>query len=167
MMGKKGQFYIFIALVLVAATFSIARTNPFSVPTQDTFAELRTNFVQEGSIVINNALYESANVSARFESYADTYRTYARGKEPGFRYATMLRDGDVLVVRNMLSTGINVSASGTNYRVEQDEVLTITPADFTVHVGRINYAYTLSGQDYQLHALFRQQSGNEIRVATT
>lgn len=162
--SKKGQVYIFVAILLIAFAFSVARPLTAGQPKSDAFTQLHENFVRESPVVVNSALYGGSNVSASFSAFADDYFDYARSKSPRFRFLYLLRDGDALVIGNHLGIEVNASFSGASYNVSRDSTVTVTPADLTLYVDGIGYSFDITDDAYQVKSLFRQQDNLERRV---
>jgi hypothetical protein len=162
--GKRGQVCIFVAILLIAFAFSVARPSTAQPPKGDAFTQLHENFARESPVVVNSALYQGSNVSAKFASFAGEYFNYARGKSPGFRFLYILRDNDALVIGNYLGLAVNASFAGASYNVSHDSAITVTPADVTIYVDGIGYAFDITGEPYLVRSLFRQQNNVERRV---
>src|SRR3989338_4602135 len=132
--SKKGQFYIFAAIVLITFAFMIAKPAPKLQEKPDAFKELYQNFLTESSIVVNTALYDNANVSERFRSFADSYSQYAITKAPKFRFAYILKDNSILVIGNRLGEGLNVTLPDTSQTLGDKKELTTTPQKVTIYI---------------------------------
>src|SRR3989338_1844629 len=162
--NKKGQFYIFIAIVLITYAFNIARPDTIAREKPDVFKELYENFMTESTLVVNNALYREANVSETFLGFADSYADYARTRQPNFRLAYILKDEDALVVGNKLGISINVSLTNTSYNVNDGSTVTISPQYITLDVAGITYDFNIGPEEYQVKYLFRQKTSAETRI---
>ena len=156
--GKKGQFYILIALLLIAYAFTLTRQEvPVRKP-KDAFQLLHEGYISEGKAVINNAVYEEANVTARFASFTDDYLAFAKSADPAFRLVYLLRYKDQLVVGNRLDSNINVTIGSADYVVGSGTEQTTAASNATITVAGINYNFRFSQDDIQLKALFREAS---------
>jgi len=164
MNNKKGQFYIFIAIVLIAYAFNIARPLPLAKERPDVFKELYENFITESPVVLNNALYQGINISSGFTSFADSYADYAITRQPNFRFVYLLKDEGALVVGNKLGLSLNVSVANTSYLMSDDSTLTINPEDLTLSVAGISYDFVIGPESYQVKSLFRQKTSTETRI---
>ncbi len=162
--GKKGQFYILTAIVLISYAFMIIRPSAVVQEKRDVFRELYQNFISESPVVVNNAVYDGANVSERFSAFAASYADYAVTKSPNFRFLYILRDGNSMVVGNRLGLSVNLTAGGSIYSVSDRSVITISPADAGVDVAGISYSFGIGTEDYQVKSLFRQRSDDGLRV---
>ena len=162
--NKKGQFYIFIAILLITYALNIARPIPLAQEPIDVFKELYNNFLTESTVVVNNALYENKNVSESFISFSNEYSDYARSRSSQFGFIYVLKDGDEIVVGNELGISVNLSITDASYNVSSDSTQTISAQDITVDVAGINYEFTTSSQEYQIQSLFRQKTNIETRI---
>lgn len=162
--SKKGQFYILIALLLITYAFQLARQDvPVRKPS-DTFRVLHEDYINEGAKVINNAVYEEANVTARFKSFTGDYAAFAKSAEPGFGLAYLLKHKDSLTVGNRLAAGINVTAGGTSFLVSPNSERSVSATNATLLVSGISYDFGFSDGDIQLKALFRASDKLATRV---
>lgn len=161
---KKGQFYILIALLLISYAFGLARQDvPIRKP-KDTFQLLHEGYVSEGSAAINNAVYEDANVTARFSAFTDDYMAFARSAEPGFRLVYLLKYRDWLTVGNRLGDGLNVSVGSSSYLAGSSSEITVPVAAASFKISGIPYDFAFSDEEIQLKAVFRSSDKLTTRV---
>ena len=158
--SKKGQFYILIALLLISYAFQLTRQDvPVRKP-KDTFQLLHEVYIDEGAIVINNAVYEDANLPARLANFTGNYLAFARSADPGFRLAYLLRYKDMIVVGNRLGTELNATVGSSSYLLAPNEdriVQQVQPGNVkaSLRVAGINYGFSFSADELQLKAIFR------------
>ncbi len=162
--GRRGQFYILTAIVLISYAFMIIRPSSVFQEKRDAFRELYQNFISESPVVVNNAIYDGANVSERFSSFAGSYADYSVTKSPNFRFLYILRDGDSMIVSNRLGESVNVSVGGSRYGVGDRSSISVSPADVGVDVAGISYSFGIGPEAYQVKSLFRQKSDGGLRV---
>lgn len=162
--NKRGQVYIFIAILLIAFAFNISRPQTLAGPKADAFRELHQNFDTESEIVINNALYRNVNVSEAYIAFTGDYFDYARTKSPKFRFLYLLKDDDSLLIGNELGLSVKVSVSNTSYNLTHDSKLTITPQTVTIDLEGLKYDFIFTSETYQIKALFRQKTLEGRRV---
>ena len=161
---KKGQFYILIALLLISYAFQLARQDvPIRKPS-DAFQLLYEGYLAEGARVINNAVYEEANVTALFSSFTTDYVAFAKSSDSGFGLAYLLKYKDTLSIGNRLAAGLNATAGGTGFIVPQNSEMAVSATNATLTVSGISYNFGFSGSDIQLKALFRSSDKLSIRV---
>ncbi len=162
--SKKGQFYILVALLLISYAFQLARQEvPIRVQS-DTFRLLYEGYLAEGAKVINNAVYEEANVTERFRSFTNDYVAFAKSSDSGFGLAYLLKYKDTLTIGNRLDTDLNVTAGGTGFLVPQGSERAVSATNATLLISGINYNFGFSGSDIQLKAMFRASDKLSTRV---
>lgn len=162
--GKRGQFYILTAIVLISYAFMVIRPSAVVQEKRDVFKELYQNFISESPVVVNSAIYDGANVSERFSAFAGSYADYAVTKSPNFRFLYILRDGDSMIVGNRLGMSVNVTVGGSGYNVTDRSVITVSPAGVGVDVAGISYSFGIGPEAYQVKSLFRQKGDDGLRV---
>lgn len=165
--NKKGQFYILIALLLIAYAFTLTRQEVPVRKVKETFQLLHEGYISEGMAVINNAVYEEANVTARFASFTDDYVAFAKSADPGFRLVYLLKYRDQLVVGNRLDSSLNVTLGNAGYSVGQNSEQAAVVSNATVRIGGINYDFRFfqdAKDDIQLKAVFREAGRLTTRV---
>ena len=165
--SKKGQFYILIALLLITYAFQLARQDvPVRKP-KDTFQVLYEGYINEGAIVINNAVYEEANVPARLGNFTTNYLVFARSAEPGFRLVYMLKQKDQLAIGNRLGSDLNATVGNSSYILTQNEdrIVPLGNSKTTsLKVAGISYAFGFSSDEMQIKALFRTSDKLSTRI---
>lgn len=166
-MSKKGQFYILIALLLISYAFALTRQDvPVRKP-KDAFQLLHEGYVNEGAMAVNNAVYEDANVPARFANFTSSYLAFARSAEPGFRLAYLLKYKDQLLIGNRLGAELNATVGGSSYLLAQNEDRLVQPVSANrviMNVAGINYGFSFSSDEIQLKAVFRTSDKLATRV---
>ena len=165
--SKKGQFYILIALLLISYAFQLARQDvPVRKP-KDIFQVLYEGYVNEGAIVINNAVYEDANVPARLGNFTTNYLAFARSAEPGFRLVYLFKQGGQLAIGNRLGADINATVGNSSYMLVQNEdrIVRLGNANSaSLKIAGVNYAFGFSTDELQFKALFRTSDKLSTRV---
>ncbi len=163
--SKKGQFYILIALLLISYAFTLTRQEvPVRKP-KETFQLLHEGYISEGMAAINNAVYEEANVTARFASFTDDYLAFAKSADPGFRLVYLLRYKGQLVVGNRLDSGLNTTLGSAGYVIGPNSEQAAVVSNATVRVAGISYDFRFSQEgEIQLKALFREAGRLTTRV---
>lgn len=162
--SKKGQFYILIALLLISYAFALSRQDVPQRRPKDTFEVLHEGYIAEGSVVVNSAVYDEANVSDRFASFTNSYLSFARSGEPSFRLAYLLKHRDGLTVGNRLDAVLNVSAPSQSFAISPGSEQTIPVSRVTVRMDGIGYDFDFSGQEIELKAVFRASDRLSRRV---
>lgn len=161
---KKGQFYILIALLLISYAFQLARQDVPIRKQKDAFQVLYEGYIDEGAKVINNAVYEDANVTARFRSFTGDYAAFAKSSEPSFGLAYLLKEKDALTIGNRLAASLNVTLGGTSFLVSPNSERSVSAGNATLLVSGVSYEFGFSDDDIQLKALFRASDKLTTRV---
>lgn len=162
--SRKGQFYILIALLLISYAFQLARQDVPIRKQQDAFRLLYEGYADEGARVVNNAVYEEANVTERFRLFTNDYVAFAKSSEPGFGLAYLLEYKDSLTIGNRLGTGLNVTAGGASFIVSENSERSVSARDATLSISGVDYAFGFSGGEVQLKALFRSSDKLSTRI---
>ncbi|MBI2141105.1 hypothetical protein HYU16_01640 [Candidatus Woesearchaeota archaeon] len=163
--GKKGQFYILIALLLIAYAYTLIRQEvPVRKP-KDTFQLLHEGYMSEGMAAINSAVYEEANVTARFAGFTGDYMAFAKSAAPNFRLVYLLRHKDQLVVGNRLDSSLNITLGNADYSIGPGSEQTAAVSNATIRIAGNSYSFVfLQEGEIQLKALFREASRLTTRV---
>jgi hypothetical protein len=163
--SKKAQHYIFAAVVLLGYAFLIIRPAVQTSADTSAFKSLYENFLSESPVIINNALYSSANLSETYSDFADEFISFSKTRDPNFRLVYLLAEEDTLVVGNRLDIEINLTAASTPYTIASNSDLTIPkPASASVVIGKRSYGFSFDERDIQAKFLFRKADRKEVRV---
>jgi hypothetical protein len=161
---KKAQFYILIALLLIVAAFSVTKQDvPIRKPA-DSFLLLHEGFVKEGVHVINNAVYNDANISSNFANFTNAYVDFAKSSDPSFELAYFLKYGDKLSVGNRFDSNLNITVGSTGLLVSPGTEHTVSIANTTMLLNGLDYNFDFTEEDIQLKAIFRKKDKLEIRI---
>lgn len=171
--GKKAQFYIFTALILIAYTATLLRPQQLMMPPSKVFAEVNGNFAREGKEVINNALFEQANVSREYTRFVDRFVAYAMLRGIDLEVFSILVDGGQIHISNRLKKDASllgrseiIGVGGELTIPKNVTVLTINaPAD--VQHPNI-YAFNITSERTQVMSFTRVQvrENNKVFVNT-
>ncbi len=160
-MNKKGQYYILIALILIAFAFATARSVTPEPARTNTLQELADNFKSESSVVINNALLENKNTTHAVLTYAETYKAYVQTRSPQARFTYVLETDGQMTVVNYLDTPLTITT--TNTTLQPGETATVEPQILTLTIEGIPYTFP-SRSTYNVQGIFRQVRDGERRV---
>lgn len=86
-MSKRGQLYIFAALILCVVLFLLIgkRVLIYQQPIEDDFEELSQNYNYEAAKFINSLLAEGeSNVEAEFTTFTTSFTSYSKNQNPDF-----------------------------------------------------------------------------------
>ena len=165
--SKKGQFYILIALLLISYAFALSRQDAPVRKPKDTFQLLHEGYINEGAVAVNNAVYDDADVPARFANFTRAYMAFARSAEPGYRLAYLLKYKNQLVIGNLLGAELNATLGNSSYLLSQNEERIVQPGNFrdaSLMVSGIIYGFSFSADDIQLKALFKTSDKLATRI---
>ncbi len=159
---KKGQIYIFTALILIAIAFGVTTGRAMVKPLSPTFSQLHETFMSEATIAINNAVYEDKNVTKQLEDFTRTFSHYAKTKDPQFKFLYILAYHDKMTIHNRLGKEVSynfqtLSDSSINY-FDRKETITLT-------MDKINYPFKLNpSENVQLKAIFISEKEGDKRI---
>ena len=88
--NKKGQFYIFIALLLSSLVFTMYPFTSSVIQTEYSFQSLTQNYLSEAPKVVNSAVIKKIDVFQSFEDYTLDFIDYATTKNLNFELAYIL-----------------------------------------------------------------------------
>lgn len=142
-MMKKGQMYIFVAIILCASLVAIfAGSSKLTLPTYE-FSNLKTNFVSESVFAVNLALQNSSmNLSEEHDKFIDSYLAYAKTKDSDFRILSILNFDGKTKINNVLDQTVNITTHSTSYKLLKNENITIS------NPGTVNISLSLGGNAY-------------------
>lgn len=159
--AKKAQFYIFTAVILIAVAFLLIRPTIVLGKPTDAFIDIKTNFFEEGSRAVNNALKEGANVTREFDLFASEFSDYARTKGMDIEFFYILVDDETIWFSNQLDSQVEILDLGTTIpagskiAVERESysefnIQAVNP-DFSSNI----YKFNIYREDYQLKLILR------------
>lgn len=162
--NKKGQFYIFAAILLVTYALTI---NPPTVEIKKAtpvFKQLYQNYLFEAPKVMNSAVYDNANITERFMNFSDTFSSYAKSREAKFGMVYLLAHQDGVDIKNYLSETANISTNTTSFLLGPGNWKTMNRAgSLAVYLNSIRYDFSFT-ESMQLKAIFKSSADNEVKV---
>jgi hypothetical protein len=149
--GKKGQFYLIIAVLLISLTFGAVFSTKSSAKTEDYFKETWKNYIKEAPFAAN---------SGKFEDFTQKFVEFARTSDKNFKLISVYSAGSEIQVYNAYGKTINInnelsipdSSAGTLGRT--DKIGIITDSD-------VYYLDTPAGS---IKAVFMTESKTAKRV---
>lgn len=117
---KKGQFYIFVAILLSAISFSMLKGSTV-LAKPHSFEDIRANYIQESEFVLNNAIYQEQNPFEQFDHFTKNFQKFAREKNINFEVVYMLLYQDTIKIVNYLSVPVTVNITGTEEKLFPNE----------------------------------------------
>ena len=166
--SKKGQFYLFTAIVIIALLAGIIPQSVLPTTNEDLFNELNDNLIEEAVFVINNAIYLNASVMDSMESFALSFLNYARQRDINFGFVIMLRNRNETILMNRLKDeNISLQPSGGQAILlapGESSVTGLYPA-FDFDLGESQYHFTFAeNPDMQLKMLFNSHKNANIYI---
>ncbi|MBI5398379.1 hypothetical protein HZB03_02845 [Candidatus Woesearchaeota archaeon] len=160
--GKKAQFYIFTALILIAYTATLLRPQQLMMPPSKVFAEVNGNFVREGKEVINNALFEQANVSREYTLFVDRFVAYALLRGMDLEVFSILVDGGQIHLSNRLKKDASLLGRseiiGVGGELTIPKNVTVITINAPTDVQHPNiYAFNITAERTQVMSFIRAQ----------
>jgi hypothetical protein len=106
--GRKAQFYIFTAIVLIAYALLTLQSTATGSTISKNFKNLYDNFVFESATAINNALAEQEDVNAEYEKFLDSFISYSKMKKLNVEVISLLETGDTLYISNHMQSSVRI-----------------------------------------------------------
>ena len=156
-LDRKGQFYIFIALLLSSLIFTVYPSTLTSVQTEYSFQSITKNYVDESSKVVNSAIIKKRDIFQTFEEYTLDFIDYAATRNLNFELAYILINKTHIRIVNYLSAPIIIITEFEEEELE-DHTSEIFNRDFSefklLFIGK-EYFYKITKEDVQLKFLIR------------
>ena len=151
-MAKKAQFYIFVAVLLCISAYSLLSFGIVAKEKSTGFGMLYENYIHESENVINNALYTGTDVFSQFDSYTNSFITYAKTRNTDFGVLYMIKKDDELRVVNYLSSPANITSQ--NITIMPHQSMTLKPTSvLSLRYKGNDYNYTFTNESVQFKAL--------------
>jgi hypothetical protein len=129
-MNKKGQFYIFVAVIFCSLALTLVLSNFGTRGYKSVFENVKENFVTESSYVINSALYSDLDIRSQFDEFIGFYKNYSLTKNVNFRFLYFLVHDDVLHMNNQLDFDVAIETSTDRYDLPAYTNLSIVQPDY-------------------------------------
>ncbi|MCX6709978.1 MAG: hypothetical protein NTV63_03450 [Candidatus Woesearchaeota archaeon] len=176
--GRKGQFYIFGAIVLCIMAYSIyAGQSRIQLSTKNEFRNLYTEFLRESGSAIDSAIYNEQSLSERMENFTDAFLPYARTKEKTFGAFYALISNSTIFLRNNISISAvnsanrNITASLKNstdeWQISIDEESSFNENGIErirIFLDGMPYDFSIYGREIELKAIFYSQQRNGTSI---
>lgn len=124
-MSKRGQLYIFAALILAVVLFLLISKSiiVYQEPVEDDFEELSRNYNYEASKFINSLLgnlpedeaESSEYIKKQFVEFTADFTSYSKNQNPDFMLIYAFKQGGTLFLGNYLNIPILIRHSGSVY----------------------------------------------------
>jgi len=174
MRNKKGQFYLFTAIILVGVAIVLLRPVSVVPEASDTFKKVHKNFVIESRKLINTALLEEADVAVEYDSFVNAFLLFAKTRRLDFEVFYVLVLEDEIIVKNRLTTGAELLDFGKVLAPGEETSFkrSVTPqSELNVRLESIDlnsniYKFNMIDKDNQLKLLTRviKEGDNELFI---
>ncbi|GEM_PF-1701758 len=175
---RKGQFYIFGAIILCVLAYSIySGYSRVQIPTKNDFKEIYAEFIRESASVIDNAVYNEGNVSAQLSNFTGYFINYARTRNKGFGIFYALVWNDNVYLHNNISISAansenkNLSVTFTNATTEWTAYVKGEHIENKDGISKIrivldgtSYDFNITGRNLELKVLFASEKNNETDI---
>ena len=155
--NRKGQFYIFMALLLSALVFTIYPSSSSAVIPKYLFQSTTQNYIKEAPKVVNAAVLQKADIFQEFDEYTNDFISYAATKNLDFEVAYVIVNKTNIKIVNYLSAPINVIVGSQGYNIADNSDLTLVRDvdEIEVEFAGKEYHYQITEEDLQLKFLVR------------
>lgn len=150
--SKKGQFYIFAAILLVVYAMTLALPGT-SKQAQSSFERLHENYIFEAPKVVNSAIYNRTNPTARLANFSEEYSQYARSIDPSFQFVYAFAYEGNTFIGSKFREEINISTNTTSFILNGDSRFINGTNGFTIHYSKRAYEMNFS-KEVLIRALF-------------
>lgn len=165
MPNKKGQFYILIAIILIAFAIGIASSQSRTIKSKSVLSDLKNEFNQESPKVINTAILEqnaTTNVTGRYDVFVKDFVAYAKSKNAMLDIIYMLSYDNTISVGNYYGEQITASQNGATTIVQSNQAATLSRTS-SINITAGNYTYDFEIEPgANTHGLMRK--GTEILI---
>ncbi len=159
-MGKKAQFYMFTAVILISYVFFIvANKSSISTSEVENLELYLDNYIHEATIVINNAVYYNNNISTALNNFTESYIAYTEDKNLDIGIVSLYSYNNQIIIANYLKEFIIIDGlaqaliPGNERAVNYNNTITIEYKNET-------YNYYFSNPDIiELKTLFVKENG--------
>jgi len=167
--GKKGQFFIIAAVIMILVIFTVTRkynTIKQQVTLED-FNELSEGHRSESPIVINSALFRGGDPVTDLANFSEQYVGFARTLEPSYGvFYAYVDSQDRIHIKNHLNDRVIVvegkTVTGSAIDIRLYALGAPAPGLVTLNIGGTRLGTTVRGQlsDY---GVFSQASLSGVR----
>lgn len=159
--GKRGQFFILIAILLTAFAATIPQNLPTGAAPVSTFEELHDNYVKDAKITINNAVYTDQNISQAMKDFTTNYMLYARTRDARFEVLYLVKENSTIYIDNRITQSVIVEGTELTHGSKRT-ISTQNPVD--IKVGSTTYSLEINDEPIQFKAIFRKELPKQVSV---
>ena len=108
---KKAQFYIFTAIILIAAIVVLTINTKAIFPTHqnENFESLYENYKIESQKTLNYAIINGKDIEQTFTQFIHDFEKYAEEKNTNFNHITIISIDDKTLIFNHLGQTVNIT----------------------------------------------------------
>ena len=156
-LNRKGQFYIFMALLLCSLVFTMFPSSLNTVIPIYLFQSTTQNYIKEAPKVVNAAVFQKDDLFQVFEEYTQEFIGYADTKNLDFEVAYIIINKTNIKIVNYLSAPINVLIGSDDWNIEDESFIIVNRDDeeLEVEFAGKKYHYQITKEDLQLKFLVR------------
>ncbi|MBT5021984.1 hypothetical protein HOK51_00925 [Candidatus Woesearchaeota archaeon] len=169
--NKKGQYYLFTAVILIVYAMLILRPNVGLDNPNNKLEKMKQNFEIETVTVINNALISGENVTKELDLFTDEFVDYARLSNVDLElFYLIVIDEDKTAINKMDNYVEFVQINQTlepagSMNVNNDSIENF----FAVNIeddneGTFRYLFNITNEPNQLKYVMRVKRGNNIQI---
>jgi hypothetical protein len=170
MENRKSQFYIFTAIILIAYSTLLLSPENVVPEASGAFKSVYDNFRFESDAVLNNALFEQADVNQEYDRFLDSFISYTKMKKVGTEIFSVLEQGDYVYFSNKMTNPVHIInlnetiAPGVNsYFLRSnlsEAVLEVRDDVFHENI----YKFTISEKGTDAKAVLRVKKGSKRQI---
>ena len=155
-MNKKGQFYLLTALLLCAFIFVISPGLRKSSTSDNTFIELKDNFVAESYDVINYAIYSEDDLSTTYRDYVQKFLKYSARRNVDFGVLYILAYDNRIEIDNYLNSPVRIYHNEQMLELDHAASGIINKTyKLEIEYSQKRYKFGLNDENVQFKALFK------------
>jgi hypothetical protein len=163
-MNKKGQFYIFTAIVLSALLLTMSTTNhPQTSVTSSQF--LYDNFLNELPYVINSKIFASENPVTNLDVFFSDFQDYSQYHSTTLTYLYLFKNNSQLFIKNMLNTSATISIKNWTFALPRTENRTLNVSKTIINISDYETEFTFDeNKTFEFKALLYFNTFDSIQI---
>jgi len=169
MKGKKGQFFIFTALILIAFSTLMLSSNDVTPTPSKNFKDVYDNYVFESNKAVNNALFEGADVREEYDRFMRQFINYASQKKLTLEIFAIVADQDTYHLVNQMDEPVTIVDFDYTLGRDQDTFFTRNVSELTIRVPDTVfheniYKLTFPDKETEVKAVLRVSKGQSTEI---
>lgn len=150
--NKKGQFYLFIAILLCISAYGLLSPSFNSKESNSNLNLLGSNYLYEAKNVVNHAIYVKSDPFTDLDEFTSSFISYAKTKNINLEIAYILKKDKTTKVVNYLKDELNITTHNKTIKRYETFTLTSTSLINLTYQG-IGYTYSFTNDSVELKAL--------------